>query len=39
VLRIGGVWTFYGVIHIWDGGLATFGQRARFFLSLLGLGE
>jgi hypothetical protein len=36
--RILGVWTFYGVIHIW--GLDsphTFTQRTRFFLSLLGL--
>lgn len=40
LMRIGGVWTFYGVIHIWNvgGGLATFGQRTRFFLSLLVLG-
>jgi hypothetical protein len=36
--RILGVWSFFGVIHIW--GLmsnATFGQRTRFFLSLFGL--
>ncbi len=39
LLRIGGVWTFYGVIHIWNGGLATFGQRVHFFLSLLALGD
>lgn len=39
-LRIAGVWTFYGIIHIWSvaGGTATFGQRTRFVLSLVGLG-
>jgi len=38
-LRIAGVWTFYALIHIWDGGLASFGQRTHFFLSLFGLGR
>jgi hypothetical protein len=39
IVRIAGVWTFYGVIHIWNmaSGTATFGQRTRFFLSLLAL--
>ncbi len=40
VVRIAGVWTFYGIIHIWGvaGGASTFGQRTRFALSLVGLG-
>jgi len=40
LLRIGGVWTFYGLIHIWGvgSGQATFGQRTRFLLSLFALG-
>jgi hypothetical protein len=37
VLQIWWVWMFHGVIHIGDGGLATFAQRVPFFLSLLAL--
>lgn len=37
LLRIAGVWTFYGIIQIWDGGVATSAQRLRFFLSLFAL--
>jgi len=37
-LRIAGVWTFFAIVHIWSvGAQASFTQRARFFLSLLGL--
>jgi hypothetical protein len=38
VVRIAGVWTFFAIIHIWSvGAQASFTQRTRFFLSLLGL--
>ncbi len=37
VARIATVWTFFGIIHIWNAGAhASFAQRTRFFLSLLG---
>ena len=36
--RIAGVWTFFAILHIWSvGASASFTQRTRFFLSLLGL--
>ena len=35
VMRIFGVWTFFGLIFIWNaGGSATFGHRLDFFLGL-----
>ena len=39
VLRIFGVWTFFGLIFIWDvRGQASFAARGDFFLGLFGLG-
>ncbi len=36
--RIAGVWTFYSLIHIWDGHVdASLADRFHFFLSLFGL--
>ncbi len=36
--RIAGVWTFYSLIHIWDGHVdASMADRTRLFLSLFGL--
>jgi hypothetical protein len=41
VRRVAGVWTFYGLIHIWnvqsDALVLTFVQRTVFFLRLFGL--
>jgi hypothetical protein len=38
VLRIAGVWTFFGLIYIWNvQSTAGFGARANFFLALFGL--
>jgi hypothetical protein len=38
LVRVAGVWTFYGLIHIWaiGRGHPTFDQRTRFFLALFG---
>jgi hypothetical protein len=37
VLRIAGVWTFFGLIFIWNvRGGASFTDRVHFFLSLFG---
>ena len=41
IRRVGGVWLFYGIIHIWNVWLSipslTFAKRTSFFLSLFGL--
>jgi hypothetical protein len=38
LLRIAGVWTFFGLIFIWNvGSTASFGARVNFFLGLFGL--
>ena len=38
ILRIAGVWTFFGLIFIWNvKGGATFAARVKFFMSLFGL--